>query len=117
MAAKASEKHYAACESDAGGFMPRGFGVSKEKLERVRAWEPLLLPFGIERFSEGGGGADIQPLAPLGTVLFGLRPDGQRYFDYHHSRNDTIDKVHPRELEFGAAAMAALAWLISEEGL
>ena len=41
----------------------------------------------------------------------------QRYFDYHHSRNDTIDKVHPRELEMGAMAMAVLAWLISEEGL
>ncbi|MEZ0327612.1 MAG: M20/M25/M40 family metallo-hydrolase [Fimbriimonas sp.] len=116
-ASKSSEKQYAACESDAGGFMPRSFGVAKEKLERARTWEPLLQPFGIERFTQGGGGADIAPLAPLGAILFGLQPDGQRYFDYHHSRSDTIDKVNPRELEFGACAMAALAWLISEEGL
>jgi hypothetical protein len=114
---KQNEKQYAACESDAGGFMPRAFGVDPKKVERVRTWEPMLRNFGIERFNSGGGGADVGPLASLGATLFGLSPDGQRYFDYHHSRNDTIDKVHPRELEFGAAAMAALAWLISQEGL
>ena len=117
MASGAKETHIAACESDSGGFMPRAFSVSKPKLDRVRAWESLLRPFGIERFQEGGGGADIAPLGPQGTTLFALQPDVQRYFDCHHSRKDTIDKVNPRELEFGAAAMAALAWLISEEGL
>ena len=117
MAASADEIHYAAIESDAGGFMPRGFSVSESHVARVSKWQPLLQVFGIERFTAGGGGADIGPLEPLGTILFGLRPDMQRYFDYHHSRNDTIDKVHPRELEMGAMAMAVLAWLISEEGL
>ncbi len=117
MAKTAKERHYAAIESDAGGFMPREFGVSKEKCAKVQLWVEYLRQFGIERISEGGGGADIGPLEPLGTTLFGLEPDNQRYFDYHHSRNDTIDKVHPRELEYGAIAMAALAWLISEEGL
>ncbi len=113
----ATEKHLAAIESDSGGFMPREFGVTTEKLEVVKRWEPQLRMFGIERFSSGGGGGDIGPLAPLGTTLFGLRPENQRYFDYHHSRNDTIDKVNARELEFGAMAMAVLSWLISEEGL
>lgn len=94
--------------------MPRGFGVTESKLEAVREWEPALRPFGIERFSAGGGDADISPLAPLGTILFALEPENQRYFDYHHSRNDTLDKVNPRELEFGAMAMATLAWLLSE---
>ncbi|MCH7905227.1 MAG: M20/M25/M40 family metallo-hydrolase [Armatimonadetes bacterium] len=117
MAANADEVHYAAIESDAGGFMPRAFSVTESKLERVQEWAPLFQVFGIERFTPGGGGADINPLGPLGTTLFGLRPDNQRYFDYHHSRNDTIDKVNARELEMGAMAMALLAWLISEEGL
>lgn len=116
-AGKDTVRHIAAIESDAGGFMPREFSVTKERLERVRAWEPALRVFGIERFVEGGGGADIGPLAAHGAILFGLRPDNQRYFDYHHSMKDTIDKVNPRELEFGAMAMAVLAWLISEEGV
>ena len=115
-AGKGPSRHIAAIESDAGGFMPREFSVTKEKLGRARAWEPMLRVFGIERFVEGGGGADIGPLAVHGAVLFGLRPDNQRYFDYHHSIKDTIDKVNPRELEFGAMALAVLAWLISEEG-
>lgn len=111
------EKHYAAIESDAGGFMPREFGTNLQKFQKAIRWQPVLQSFGIERFSDGGGDADISPLEPLGTQLFGLVPDNQRYFDYHHSRKDTIDKVNPRELEFGALAMGALAWLISEEGL
>ncbi len=111
------QKAYAAVESDSGGFMPRAFGVPKEKLDALRKWEDRLQVFGIEHFRAGGGGADIEPLAPLGAALFGLEPENQRYFDYHHSRKDTLDKVNPRELEFGAMAMGMLAWLISEEGL
>lgn len=45
------------------------------------------------------------------------RQDQDQYFDYHHSDNDTIDKVHPRELEMGAIVEALLCYLISEERL
>ncbi|MBS1713065.1 MAG: M20/M25/M40 family metallo-hydrolase [Armatimonadetes bacterium] len=113
----AREQHTAAIESDSGGFMPRAFGASPFALERARQWLPHLENLGITRITEGGGDADIAPLGPLGTALFSLEPENQRYFDYHHSRNDTLDKVNPRELEFGAIAMATLAWLLSEEGL
>jgi hypothetical protein len=115
-AAKASETHFAAMESDMGGFMPRTFGVSAEKIDKVRGWEPILRELGIDRFVPGGADADNGPLKALGTILFSLNPDGQRYFDVHHSRNDVIENVHPRELEFGAISMAALAWLLSEQG-
>lgn len=111
------ERSYAAIESDSGGFMPRGFSVTESKLAHVQAWLPLFQGTGVERFVAGGGGADIGPLGPLGTTLFGLIPEDQRYFDYHHAATDTIDKVNARELEFGAIAMAGLAWMISEEGL
>jgi hypothetical protein len=50
-------------------------------------------------------------------VQIGLDPDSQRYFDYHHSNNDIIDKVHPRELELGAIAMSILIWGIAQDGL
>ena len=112
----ATEKHFAAMESDSGGFMPRAFGVSADKLDKVQGWLPMLKDFGIERFVAGGSDADNGPLGPLGAILFALQPENQRYFDYHHSRNDTIDKVNPRELEMGAMSMAAIAWLCSEDG-
>ena len=52
-----------------------------------------------------------------GVPGFGLNVDNQRYFDYHHSDNDTIDKVNERELELGAIAMAIMSYMIAEEGL
>jgi carboxypeptidase Q len=77
----------------------------------------MLEPYGLTDFSQEGGGADIGPLGPLGVPLFGYLPDSQRYFDYHHTQEDTIDKVNKRELELGAAAMAALTYLIDSSGL
>lgn len=113
------EKHIAAIESDAGGTSPRGFGVSSDSLkyEKIKSYSSLLEIVGAEKIIKGGGGADISTLESLGTTMIGLNPDPQRYFDYHHSNNDTIDKVHPRELELGAIAMAILAWAISQDGL
>ncbi len=65
----------------------------------------------------GGGGADISTLEPFGTVMIGLNPESQRYFDYHHSNHDTIDKVHPRELELGAIAISILSWVLAQDGM
>lgn len=114
--------HLAAIESDAGGFTPRGFGFSahpdvKEKyLMQVISWQPLFTPYGISlRF--GGSGADVSKLKFQKGLLGGLRPDSQRYFDYHHTIEDTFDKVNSRELELGAAAMAALVYMIDKHGL
>ena len=50
----------------------------------------------------------------IGFAGFGLEPENHRYFDYHHSEHDTIDKVHRRELEMGAIVIAMLSYLISE---
>jgi carboxypeptidase Q len=116
----AKEKHIAALESDSGGFAPLGFGTSlkRNQIGKVNRWLPALAPFEINHFTpEGEGGADVDPLGPLGAVVFGLEPESQRYFDYHHSDKDTIDKVNPRELELGAMSMAMLVWLISENGV
>ncbi len=119
LAEKNKEKHVAAIESDRGGFVPRGFTVPTEAKanERVRSWKPLLEPYGLSDFSQEGGGADIGPLANQGVALIGFLPDSQRYFNYHHTAEDIIDKVDKRELELGAASMAALVYLIDKYGL
>ncbi len=113
------ERHLAAIESDRGGFTPRGFTMSATDVvkAKVRSWKPLLEQYGLTDFSMEGGGADIGPLGPQGVSLFGFLPDSQRYFNYHHTEEDTFDKVDKRELELGAASMAALIYLIDTYGL
>jgi len=113
------EKHLAAIESDRGGFKPLGFTFTAEatQADKIKSWAPLFAPYQVYKFDTGGGGADISPLAPQGVALIGLYPDPQRYFDYHHTAVDTFDKVNRRELELGAASMAALIYLIDKYGL
>lgn len=112
------ENHIFALESDSGGFTPRGFSfdASPSQFEKVEAWKPLFEPYLIHYFKLGGSGADIGPLKDGNTVLAGLRPDSQRYFDYHHAASDTFDKVNKRELEIGAATMASLVYLVDKYG-
>ena len=116
------EYHLAALESDSGGFVPRGFSfdghaeVLKPFYKHVSQWLPLLESYGLQ-FSTGGSGADISPLKSQKGLLIGLRPDSQRYFDYHHTDIDRIEAVNKRELELGAAAMTSLIYLIDKYGL
>lgn len=109
-----------ALESDAGGFTPRGFGFSMapEQLAKIQLWVPLLLPYGVYQLVMGGGGSDIGPLhQQFKTPVCGLLPDGNRYFDLHHARNDVFENVNKRELELGAINMTALIYLIDKYGL
>jgi carboxypeptidase Q len=110
------ETHLAALESDRGGFRPLGFGVGGGAggLGQVKPWEYLFEALGLCWIRPGGGGVDIAPLAKSGTVMMGLIPDSQRYFDYHHCSQDVLAAVHPRELELGAVAMAVLAYVLAE---
>ena len=114
VAREKNEKHVFALESDSGGFTPRGFSIdaSEENIEQIQGWKNLFEPYLIHVFQKGGSGADIGPLKDEGIVLAGLKPDSQRYFDYHHAATDTFDKVNKRELELGAASMASLVYLL-----
>lgn len=117
---KASEenkwKHIAAIETDAGGFTPRGFGVDtlNGMYKLANSWLPLFKPYYIEHINPGGGGADISPLEKQNVPCIGYEPDSQRYFDLHHTADDTFDKVNKRELELGAAAIGSLIYLIDK---
>jgi len=115
-----NETHLFALETDNGGFQPRGFNLGNPagNADTLAArWKPLFEPYGLYHFQKGTGGADVGPLLAHGATVAGLTPDSQRYFDYHHTAIDTIDKVNKRELELGAAAMAALIYLVDQHGL
>ena len=120
-AKRKNEHHLFALESDSGGFTPRGFSfdASDTNFAKIKSWDVLFEPYLINRFVKGGSGADIGPLKNEGmaTVLAGLNPDSQRYFDYHHAANDTFDKVNKRELELGAAAMTSIIYLMDKYDL
>ncbi len=112
------ENHIFALESDAGGFSPRGFvfEANTSQFEQISSWKSYFEPYLANHFQLGGSGADIGPLRNRKIVLSGLRPDSQRYFDYHHAANDTFDAINKRELELGAAAMASLVYLVDQYG-
>jgi carboxypeptidase Q len=123
LAAQNKEQHIAAIESDEGGFTPRGFsfeGITAGKLNEInRKFKSLFEPYETDRLVLGGSGSDVGPLKGKvdGVTLIGFRPDSQRYFDIHHTPNDVFENVNKRELELGAAAMAALVYLIDQHGL
>ena len=119
VAKEKGENHIAAIESDAGGFTPRGFGIygEPEALKKIQSFSRVFDHYGIIDLKKGWGGADINQLKDQGVTLIGYRPDSQRYFDLHHTSEDTFDKINKRELELGAASMAVLVYLLSEYGL
>jgi hypothetical protein len=114
-----NENTILAIETDAGGFSPRGFGLnmSEERKEQIKKFRGLFLPYGVYDFEGNEGGADISILSRNGVPTSGLRPDPQRYFDYHHTAADVFEAVNHRELKLGSVALAAMTYLISEYGL
>jgi len=108
-------KHVLALESDRGGFTPRGFTTdANPRASAILRQIVGLIPSGGDRLLPGYGGADISPMKRFGVVQLGFLPDSQRYFDLHHTRIDTFDKVHWRELELGTAAMATVLYGVAE---
>ncbi|MEO6229828.1 MAG: M20/M25/M40 family metallo-hydrolase [Ferruginibacter sp.] len=113
------EQHVFALESDEGGFTPRGFSLemSADKRDKIAQWKDLFYEYGFYDFSAGGSGSDVGPLRQIGTALAGLRPDGQRYFEMHHSATDVFEIVSRRELHVGALGMASLIYMVDKYGL
>ncbi|MBN8552866.1 MAG: M28 family peptidase [Caulobacterales bacterium] len=76
----------------------------------------VLYPIGVLAASapETSGGVDIGPLAEAGVPVFRLAQDGTRYFDLHHTANDTLDKIDPEQLSQNVAAWSGLIWLIAD---
>ncbi len=112
-------KHIIGIESDAGGFTPMGFSVKADDrtFQKLLQLKQLLALAGADEVIKGSGGADLMYLSRMGIPTVAFYPENQRYFDYHHSDQDTFDKVHPRELELGAVAISILSYTISDRGL
>ena len=109
------KNHVAAIESDSGGARPLGFGVSAGPggTDVVRELAAPLASFAADDVKEGGGGADISPMATAGVPQLGLRQDTTHYFDIHHTMADTLDKVDAHDLAMNATAMAVMAWQLA----
>ena len=110
-------RHVAAIESDSGAAHPLGFDVkaSAAAIEALRPIQSVLQSIGATFFQPTtySPGADIAPLSDAGVPSFGVMQDGRTYFNYHHSAADTLDKVVPSELRENAAAMAVLAYALT----
>lgn len=108
--------HVLAIESDAGVFDPVGFGFtgSDRAFEVVATIGRILERVGAGEVARGGGGADIGPLMERGVPGMGLRVEGDRYFWYHHTDADTLDKLDPDELARCVAALAVMAYVVAD---
>jgi len=110
------ERHVLAIESDGGVFSPVGFGFtgSDRAFEIVSEIGRFLQRIDAGSVTRGGGGADIGPLMRNGVPGMGLEVDGSRYFWYHHSDADTLDKLDPDEMARCVAAMAVMAYVAAD---
>jgi Zn-dependent M28 family amino/carboxypeptidase len=111
-------RHVLAVEADlgagriwalAGNVAPEGAPVLREALAD-------LAPLGVEWLeAPARGGADLIPLDALRVPVADLRHDATYYFDYHHTADDTLDKVDPADLRQCVAAYAVLAWHVADD--
>jgi carboxypeptidase Q len=109
-------KHVAAIESDGGTFKFRGFGFSggDSAYAVVKQIAKLLKPLGADTVLAGGGGSDIAPIMGEGVPGMSHNVDGTRYFWFHHTEADNVDKIDPRELAENVAAMAVMAYVLAD---
>jgi carboxypeptidase Q len=109
-------KHVLAIESDEGAFQPTGFTFKGGESAKAVIGQIGTLLEGIQadRIITGGGGSDVEQLAPAGVPVMQLTVEGSKYFWFHHTTADTPDKVNPKELSQCAAAMAVMAYVVAD---
>jgi Zn-dependent M28 family amino/carboxypeptidase len=106
-------------ESDFGAGRIYAFraGTSPAAAPVIAQIGQLLAPLGIVTetdIDKGDAGPDIGPFAKLGMPWAQLAQDGTDYFDWHHTANDTLDKIDAKALDQQAAAYAVMAYLAAE---
>jgi carboxypeptidase Q len=105
-------------ESDNGVFAPHGFRFSGSDPGFARAQQiaRLLQPIGADKVSKEKDSpeADIAPLVERGVPGIGLDVDRTRYFWFHHSEGDMLDKLDPAEVGRCVAALAVMAFVSAD---
>ena len=109
-------RHTLAIESDSGVFQPTGFGFlgSGRGMEIIQGVGKLLDPIGSGNIAKGCRGADVLKLVRGGVPVMHLEVDRKKYFWFHHTDADTIDKLVPAEFNRCVAAMAVMAYVIAD---
>jgi hypothetical protein len=110
-AAHGEEHHALAAESDFGAdrVWRVDFRLPESADEDAARLTALLAPLGIARGrQEATGGADTGPLVRAGAAAVDLQQDGTRYFDLHHTPDDTLDKIDPAQLRQNVAAWVVM---------
>ncbi len=116
------DKHVAAIEMDGGAFEPTGYSVEcADKGREMAAAEQMRdmmrlfsSSIGELTIKTGWSGADVGPMRQAGVMLMGHRVEGSKYFDYHHTHADTVDKIDPDELSRNVAVMATVAYILAD---
>jgi carboxypeptidase Q len=107
----------AAIESDSGAAHPLGFDIkaTPDDIAMLRPVQNVLLSIGasVLQPSAYSPGSDITSMSDAGVPTFGILQDSRAYFNYHHTAADTLDKVVPSELRENAAAMAVMAYALT----
>jgi Zn-dependent M28 family amino/carboxypeptidase len=111
-----NDRHVVAAESDFGAdriwrfetnFAPPARAIA----DRLGA---ALAPLGIPRGTGiAGDGADIGPIIARGVAAVDLNQSGTRYFDTHHTPNDTIDRIDPEQLRQNVAAWTTMLAVVA----
>jgi hypothetical protein len=105
-------------ESDfgAGKIWRMSASVKPSSRDAIAQIAAVLAPLGVEYDSTrpGGGGSDLSQMHAKGMAALSLTQDGTKYFDWHHTANDTLDKVVPAELAQNVAVYAAFAYMAAQ---
>ncbi|HEX2723435.1 MAG TPA: M28 family metallopeptidase [Gemmatimonadaceae bacterium] len=110
------DKHVLAMESDNGVFKVLGAGITAGEGGIAMATDiaSLFSSFGATKVTTGGADADTGPLNALGVPAMSPDVDGAKYFWYHHSSGDTMDKLDPREMAENVAMLSVLAYVVAD---
>lgn len=106
--------HVIGLEADSGAGRVWKFSsqVADDALGLVDEIHALLEPIGLERGNnKAGGGADLSPMRKVGMPVFSIKHDATYYFDYHHTPDDTLDKINRDDLNQSVAAYVTVAFI------